>query len=53
VATEIAERTLSLPLSPALSDRDQADVVAALQTAFDRSDRRSSTYVPSAREGIT
>jgi dTDP-4-amino-4,6-dideoxygalactose transaminase len=53
VATEISERTLSLPLSPALSDRDQADVVAALQTAFDRSDRRSSTYVPSAREGIT
>lgn len=30
VATEISDRTLSLPLSPKLSDRDQDDVVAAL-----------------------
>ena len=30
VATRISERTLSLPLSPKVSDDDQADVVAAL-----------------------
>ena len=30
VASEISERTLSLPLGPKVSDRDQDDVVAAL-----------------------
>jgi dTDP-4-amino-4,6-dideoxygalactose transaminase len=35
VATDISERTLSLPLSPAVTERDQEDVVSALQAAFD------------------
>ena len=30
VATEISERTLSLPLSPKVTDTDQGDVVEAL-----------------------
>jgi dTDP-4-amino-4,6-dideoxygalactose transaminase len=30
VATAISDRTLSLPLSPKVSDADQDDVVAAL-----------------------
>jgi dTDP-4-amino-4,6-dideoxygalactose transaminase len=30
VATDISERTLSLPLSPALTEADQDDVVEAL-----------------------
>jgi dTDP-4-amino-4,6-dideoxygalactose transaminase len=30
VATDISERTLSLPLSPALTESDQDDVVEAL-----------------------
>jgi dTDP-4-amino-4,6-dideoxygalactose transaminase len=34
VATDISERTLSLPLSPALTDEDQDDVVAALERAL-------------------
>jgi len=34
VATDISERTLSLPLSPALSDEDQKDVAAALRAAL-------------------
>ena len=39
VATDISERTLSLPLSPALSDEDQEDVVGALRAAFDAASR--------------
>jgi dTDP-4-amino-4,6-dideoxygalactose transaminase len=35
VATDISERTLSLPLSPAVSDRDQLDVVEALTDILD------------------
>jgi dTDP-4-amino-4,6-dideoxygalactose transaminase len=35
VATDISERTLSLPLSPALSEQDQEDVAEALRTAFE------------------
>jgi dTDP-4-amino-4,6-dideoxygalactose transaminase len=34
VATDISDRTLSLPLSPALDDADQDDVVAALREAL-------------------
>jgi len=34
VATKISERTLSLPLSPRVSDRDQDDVAAALRAAL-------------------
>jgi dTDP-4-amino-4,6-dideoxygalactose transaminase len=34
VATEISERTLSLPLSPALTEVDQLDVAAALADAL-------------------
>jgi dTDP-4-amino-4,6-dideoxygalactose transaminase len=34
-ATAISERTLSLPLSPALTHSDQDDVVAALREAFE------------------
>jgi dTDP-4-amino-4,6-dideoxygalactose transaminase len=34
VATEISERTLSLPLSPAITERDQLDVISALHKAF-------------------
>lgn len=34
VASDISERTLSLPLSPALSDDEQDDVVTALRTAI-------------------
>jgi dTDP-4-amino-4,6-dideoxygalactose transaminase len=40
VATDISERTLSLPLSPALSEEDQEDVVEALRDAFDAASRR-------------
>ncbi len=35
VATEISERTLSLPLSPKITERDQDDVVAALAAALE------------------
>jgi dTDP-4-amino-4,6-dideoxygalactose transaminase len=34
VATDISHRTLSLPLSPAMDERDQDDVVAALREAL-------------------
>jgi dTDP-4-amino-4,6-dideoxygalactose transaminase len=34
VATDISERTLSLPLGPSMSDDDRADVVAALHDAL-------------------
>ena len=34
VATDISERTLSLPLSPKLDERDQHDVVDALREAL-------------------
>ncbi|MEA2154950.1 MAG: hypothetical protein QOE11_1090 [Solirubrobacteraceae bacterium] len=34
VASDISERTLSLPLSPALTEEEQDDVVAALRTAI-------------------
>jgi dTDP-4-amino-4,6-dideoxygalactose transaminase len=34
VATDISERTLSLPLSPALTEADQDDVVEALSAAL-------------------
>jgi dTDP-4-amino-4,6-dideoxygalactose transaminase len=34
VATDISERTLSLPLSPRISEKDQDDVVAALRDAL-------------------
>jgi dTDP-4-amino-4,6-dideoxygalactose transaminase len=34
VATDISERTLSLPLSPAVSERDQEDVVFAIRDAL-------------------
>jgi dTDP-4-amino-4,6-dideoxygalactose transaminase len=34
VASDISERTLSLPLSPALSDADQDDVVEALSAVL-------------------
>jgi dTDP-4-amino-4,6-dideoxygalactose transaminase len=37
VATSISERTLSLPLSPKVSESDQDDVVCALRDALDRS----------------
>lgn len=36
VATDISERTLSLPLSPALSDEEQDEVVTALQIAIEQ-----------------
>jgi dTDP-4-amino-4,6-dideoxygalactose transaminase len=36
VATDISERTLSLPLSPKLNDPDQDDVVAALRELLSR-----------------
>ena len=36
VSTRISERTLSLPLSPKVSDADQADVVAALRSLLAR-----------------
>jgi dTDP-4-amino-4,6-dideoxygalactose transaminase len=36
VSTRISERTLSLPLSPKVSDADQADVVAALRSLLGR-----------------
>ena len=35
VATEISQRTLSLPLSPKLADRDQDDVVGAMRELLD------------------
>jgi dTDP-4-amino-4,6-dideoxygalactose transaminase len=50
-ATAISERTLSLPLSPSLSEQDQEDVAAALRGAF-ASAERASTLSP-AREGVT
>lgn len=34
VATEISDTTLSLPLSPKVSDQDQADVIKALEEAL-------------------
>jgi dTDP-4-amino-4,6-dideoxygalactose transaminase len=37
VATAISERTLSLPLSPKVSESDQDDVVSALRDVLDRS----------------
>jgi dTDP-4-amino-4,6-dideoxygalactose transaminase len=40
VATDISERTLSLPLGPTLSERDQEDVALALRNAFTGSPRR-------------
>jgi dTDP-4-amino-4,6-dideoxygalactose transaminase len=36
VATDISNRTLSLPLSPKVSERDQRDVVATLSAALGR-----------------
>jgi dTDP-4-amino-4,6-dideoxygalactose transaminase len=39
VATDISERTLSLPLSPALTDDDQTDVATALRIALGPSER--------------
>jgi dTDP-4-amino-4,6-dideoxygalactose transaminase len=36
IATEISERTVSLPLSPKVSERDQDDVVAALRDLLAR-----------------
>jgi dTDP-4-amino-4,6-dideoxygalactose transaminase len=36
VATQISQRTLSLPLSPKVSERDQDDVVAALRDVLAR-----------------
>ena len=35
VATDISERTLSLPLGPGVTERDQDDVVSAMYAAFD------------------
>jgi len=35
-ATDISERTISLPLSPKITEGDQDDVAAALQSIFDR-----------------
>lgn len=35
VASDISERTLSLPLSPKMTERDQDDVVAALRQALE------------------
>jgi dTDP-4-amino-4,6-dideoxygalactose transaminase len=43
VATAMSERTLSLPLSPAVSDEDQLDVVDALRDAL-RPERRSPQH---------
>jgi dTDP-4-amino-4,6-dideoxygalactose transaminase len=40
VATDMSERTLSLPLSPVLTEEDQEDVVGALRNAFAASSRR-------------
>ncbi|MGI8729649.1 MAG: DegT/DnrJ/EryC1/StrS family aminotransferase [Solirubrobacteraceae bacterium] len=37
IATDMSERTLSLPLSPALTEADQRDVAAALTSAMERS----------------
>lgn len=34
VATDISERTLSLPLAPNLTDQDLEDVVAALRSGL-------------------
>jgi dTDP-4-amino-4,6-dideoxygalactose transaminase len=42
VATDISERTLSLPLAPNLSVEDQLDVVSALRDSFDASTQRVS-----------
>lgn len=39
VATDISERTLSLPLGPALTQRDQLDVVAALRDGLMSAER--------------
>ena len=37
VASDYSARTLSLPLGPGVTERDQADVVAAIQAAIDTS----------------
>jgi len=36
VATDISDRTISLPLSPKVTDEDQRDVVCALRNAYHR-----------------
>ena len=36
VATEVGRRTISLPLSPGLSDDDVSDVVEAVRSALER-----------------
>jgi dTDP-4-amino-4,6-dideoxygalactose transaminase len=50
VATDISERTLSLPLSPALSDDDQHDVVEAVRAAFDEAS--TARPPPPRQDGI-
>jgi dTDP-4-amino-4,6-dideoxygalactose transaminase len=43
VATAMSRRTLSLPLSPKVTDDDQTDVIAALRSALGRHTAQSST----------
>ncbi|MEX0801339.1 MAG: DegT/DnrJ/EryC1/StrS family aminotransferase [Dehalococcoidia bacterium] len=43
VASDISARTLSLPLSPVLTEADQLDVVAALRDALSQSGQQSAT----------
>jgi dTDP-4-amino-4,6-dideoxygalactose transaminase len=48
VATQISHRTLSLPLSPKISEQDQDDVVAALRDVLARAGKpRPLTTLPS------
>jgi dTDP-4-amino-4,6-dideoxygalactose transaminase len=49
----IADRTVSLPLSPGLSDDDVEDVIAAVQRTFQRFARRATVPRDSQRRGTS
>jgi dTDP-4-amino-4,6-dideoxygalactose transaminase len=53
VATAISGRTLSLPLSPAVSERDQDDVVAALERVLSMGLRQHHPGAPRSRAAST
>ena len=48
VATDISERTLSLPLAPDMSEDDVLDVVDALRAAFSKAGRAGGHAVAAA-----
>jgi dTDP-4-amino-4,6-dideoxygalactose transaminase len=49
IATDISERTISLPLSPGVTTRDQLDVVAALQDGLSGSRRPALALAAGSR----